>query len=307
MLLKKDIDFLIVDWGTTNFRAFAINHENGVHAQIELPMGLKQVRDGAFAQELEHVLQSWISGYQELPIYMAGMVGSSNGWIDVPYVSTPTSVSKLADRTYIFTLPWGAKSYIVPGISHKTDNGEFDVMRGEEVQVFGLINKVNHGTFSAVLPGTHSKHVIVQDKKLVLFDSYMTGELFSAIREHTIIGRDLPKQYQSHSAFVKGVQSGQNGGATSQIFKARTAKIFTQIEDSEVEDFLSGVLIGSELKELNSASTYLIGNEKLCSRYQLACDTTDKISEFYCGDECFINGMLLIKQEIENDTAVECN
>ncbi len=304
MLLKRDIDFLIVDWGTTNFRAFAINHDSNVHAKIELPMGLKQVKDGAFAKELEHVLESWILGYQELPIYMAGMVGSTNGWIDVPYVNTPTSVSKLAEQTYMFTLPWGAKSYIVPGISHETVNGEFDVMRGEEVQIFGLINKLNNGSFSAILPGTHSKHVLVQDEQLVLFDSYMTGELFSAIREHTIIGRDLPTQNQSPSAFVKGVQSGQSGGATSQIFKARTAKIFTQIEDNEVEDFLSGILIGSELKELDSASTYLIGNEKLCGRYQLACDTTDKVSEYFSGDECFIDGMLLIKQEIENDTKI---
>ena len=304
MLLKKDIDFLIVDWGTTNFRAFAINHENDVHAQIELPMGLKQVNDGSFANELERVLEPWILGYQELPIYMAGMVGSANGWIDVPYVNTPTSISKLAGKTYVFTLPWGAKSYIVPGVSHETGNGEFDVMRGEEVQIFGLINKVNNGSFSAILPGTHSKHVLVQDKQLVRFNSYMTGELFSAIRDHTIIGRDLPTQNQSLSAFVKGVQSGQSGGVTSQIFKARTAKIFTQIEDSEVDDFLSGILIGSELKELDSASTYLIGNEKLCCRYQLACDTTNKTSEFHSGDECFIDGMLLIKQEIENDTAI---
>lgn len=304
MLLNNDIDFLIVDWGTTNFRAFAIDEENNVQAQIELSMGLKQVSDGEFAKCLEQALEPWISGYQELPIYMAGMVGSSNGWVDVPYVSTPASVSKLANKTYRFTLPWGATAYIVPGISHKTDDDEFDVMRGEEVQIFGLINKVNTGSFSAVLPGTHSKHVIVQNDELVLFDSYMTGELFSVIRDHTIIGRDIPQQRQSHSAFVKGVLSGQNGGATSQIFKARTGKIFTQIEENEVEDFLSGILIGSELKELDSESTYLVGNEKLCSRYQLACDTTHKASQFYSGDECFIDGMLLIKQEIENDTAI---
>lgn len=304
MLSKKDIDFLIVDWGTTNFRAFAINHENNVYAKIELPIGLKQVNDGEFAKELEQVLEAWISDYQELPIYMAGMVGSSNGWVNVPYVNTPTSLSKLADKTYRFTLPWDAIAYIVPGISHKTENDEFDVMRGEEVQVFGLINKVNNGSFSAVFPGTHSKHVIVRDDELVQFDSYMTGELFSVIRDHTIIGRDLPQQNQSHSAFVRGVLSGQNGGATSQIFKARTGKIFTQIEESEVDDFLSGILIGSELKELDSESTYLVGNDKLCSRYQLACDTTNKASESYSGDECFIDGMLLIKQEIENDTAI---
>jgi len=304
MLSKNDIEFLIVDWGTTNFRAFAINHENAVHAQIELPIGLKQVTDNDFAKVLEQELKAWILGYQELPIYMAGMVGSANGWVNVPYVSTPTSVSKLADKTHRFTLPWGAMAYIVPGVSHMTDKGEFDVMRGEEVQVFGLINKLNSGSFSVVLPGTHSKHVVVQNHELVLFDSFMTGELFSVIREHTIIGRDLPKQEPSYSAFVKGVLSGQNGGATSQIFKARTGKIFAQIEDTEVDDFLSGILIGSELKELVSESIYLVGNRKLCNRYQLACESTQKMSKFYDGDACFIDGMLLIKQEIENDTEI---
>lgn len=301
MSSNKYIDFLIVDWGTTNFRAFAINNQNQVCAKIELPMGLKKITNGEFAEGLEQALGSWTPNFKDLPIYMAGMVGSSNGWVNVPYVNTPTSVRKLAEKTYKFTMPWGAVAHIIPGVYHKDENGEFDVMRGEEVQIFGLIDKIDNRSFSVVLPGTHSKHVIVQDDQLKRFDSYMTGELFSIIRDHTIIGIDLPRQDQSHSAYIKGVLSGQNGGVTSQIFKARTGKIFNQIKETEIDDYLSGILIGSEMKELNFKSTYLVGNEKLCNRYQLACDAIGKESYFYNGDDCFINGMLLIKQEIDND------
>lgn len=304
MISNKHIDFLIVDWGTTNFRAFAIDNENEVHAKIELPMGLKQISNGEFAKGLEQALASWMTNFQKLPIYMAGMVGSSNGWVNVPYVNTPTSVRNLAEKTYKFTMPWGAETYIVPGVCHQTESGEFDVMRGEEVQIFGLINKLNNHSFSVVLPGTHSKHVVIQDDELTAFDSYMTGELFSVIREHTIIGKDLPQQTQSESVFIKGVLSGMNGGVTSQIFKARTGKIFDQIKDTEVDNFLSGILIGSEMKELNFKSIYLVGNEKLCNRYQLACHSIGKSCQFYSGDECFIDGMLLIKQEIENDSEI---
>ena len=38
------------------------------------------------------------------------------------------------------------------------------------------------------MPGTHSKWVEVADGKIVDFSTYMTGEIFAALKGHTILG-----------------------------------------------------------------------------------------------------------------------
>ena len=156
----KPISHLILDWGTTNFRAFAMSKEHELLSTKSLPLGLLQVNNGEFAQTLEQVLKEWLVAYQDLPIFMAGMVGSLKGWVNVDYVSTPANTKSLASKSYSFVLPWGAKAYIVPGVCHQYDEDKFDVMRGEEIQVLGLAQYLNSSDFVAILPGTHSNSSI---------------------------------------------------------------------------------------------------------------------------------------------------
>lgn len=295
------VDWLIIDWGTTNFRAFAMLDGGALVDKIEQPLGLLQVRDGEFAQELECVLKAWLGDYQHLPIYMAGMVGSAQGWVDVPYVPAPVASEQLALGAHQLVLPWGAKATIVPGVSYQNQQGDFDVMRGEEVQLFGLQHLIGEPSFCAALPGTHSKHVSVEQGELTQFRTFMTGEMFSLLAEHSILGRGLPKQIASEPAFLKGVEESGGSDLTAKLFSVRTHRLFSNLSEESVLDYLSGLLIGQELKSLNTRHLYLVGGTRLCEHYQMACEALNVTNEYINGDEAFLVGMRQIKQVMNND------
>ncbi|WP_111977178.1 2-dehydro-3-deoxygalactonokinase [Algibacillus agarilyticus] len=295
-------DLLIIDWGTTNFRAFAMDESGTVIDKKEQPMGLLQVEDGNFAAALESVLTGWIHNYQTTPVYMAGMVGSQMGWVNVDYTSTPVGEDSLANNVHSFELPWGAKATIIPGVSHQIDTGAFDVMRGEEVQLFGLSKVVKQDTLAVILPGTHSKHATFSHGKMTAFSSFMTGELFSVISKHTILGKGLPEQLDSPYAFLKGVKEGKiTNKLTSTLFATRTHRLFNNIAETAVLDYLSGLLIGNELKSLTQDHVYLVGGTSLCERYKAACEALNISSTYLNGDECFLAGMTDLIKVINND------
>lgn len=297
----NNIDCLIIDWGTTNFRAFAVDINGQVITKTEWQLGLLQVENRKFAASLQTVLEDWLGEYQQLPIYMAGMIGSAQGWVDVPYVEAPITVNRLAEKTHQFKLPWGAPATIVPGVSYQPTAGIFDVMRGEEVQLFGLQSLKNIDDFVALFPGTHSKHMYINAKTLSSFSTFMTGELFSILSKNSIIGMGLPKQRASITTFERGVTESGKVTLTSQLFAARTHRLFGNFEESEVLDYLSGLLIGEELKALSSKKVYLVGGEKLCCQYQQACVFLGIQASIVNGDDVFLNGMLQIKKALNNE------
>lgn len=298
--------YLIIDWGTTNFRAFAMNDNDQVLSKKELGMGLLQVQDGNFAKALENVLSQWLEAYKSLPIYMAGMVGSQAGWVNVDYVATPANENKLTGNIHRFELPWGANAIIIPGVSHELESGAFDVMRGEEVQLFGLAKLTKNNSLDAVLPGTHSKHATFIDSEMTAFASFMTGELFSVITEHTILGKGLPEQVDNQAAFLRGVTESKTSKLTSVLFAARTHRLFNNMADTDVHDYLSGLLIGNELNSLTNRHVYLVGGKTLCARYELACKELAISSTYMNGDECFLAGMAdlieVINKAVKNDS-----
>ncbi|MBM7035220.1 2-dehydro-3-deoxygalactonokinase [Vibrio ulleungensis] len=298
---KDEISWLILDWGTTNFRAFAMDDQGQVIDKIERKMGLLKVKAGGFDSYLESLLSDWLEVYQHLPVYMAGMVGSAQGWVNVPYVSTPTNVESLAKNTHQFKLPWGATATIVPGVSHCTENGSYDVMRGEEVQLFGLLELVGNSTLKAVFPGTHSKHADIKKDNLMSFSTYMTGELFSTLTTNTILGRDLPKQTDSDFAFHKGIEDSVNPSITNQLFKARTHRLFGNLAENEVHDYISGSLIGNEVRGVDHDSLYLVGEKNLSERYEQACSQLNITTQCISGDRSFIAGMIQIKETMSHD------
>ncbi|ANW27094.1 hypothetical protein BA953_23520 [Vibrio coralliilyticus] len=297
----NNVDWLIIDWGTTNFRAFAMRNDGTLIEKIEKNLGLLQVKDNRFAEELASVLHDWLGEYQHLPVMMAGMVGSAQGWVDVPYVAAPVTLEQLAQQCHRFALPWGASATIIPGVCTENAEGEVDVMRGEEVQLFGLKHMVDKAQFNAVFPGTHSKHVTVESEQVKEFKTFMTGELFSILSQYSILGRGLPEQNESQRAFLKGVVESGGSDFTAKLFRTRTHRLFDKLDASSVLDYLSGLLIGQELKELDTSEVYLVGGQALCDRYQLACKTLNIKTEYKHGDEAFLAGMLQIKKAMKNE------
>ncbi|WP_096084619.1 2-dehydro-3-deoxygalactonokinase [Agaribacterium haliotis] len=297
------VNSLIVDWGTTNFRAFQLDSDANVLGVIERPLGLLQVEQGAFAHALENVLSDFLPDYQSIPVFMAGMVGSAKGWVNVAYVPTAASLADLARGACEFILPWGAKATIVPGVSCEVQSAVFDVMRGEEIQIFGLANLVGKSEFNAMFPGTHNKHVHVVDNKIQSFASYLSGEMFAVVSENMLLGKDLhlDELGKHNGAFLRGVDDGFASSALSNtLFRTWTQRLFNHLDELNAADYLSGVLIGNELKQAVAAHYYLVGGASLCNRYELACSHLGIHSTTISGNDCFLAGMAQLIQEKQN-------
>ncbi len=290
--------WVAVDWGTSNFRAFLMTEDGQVIDKITASCGLLSVPTGQFSETFRQLCEPWLGSIESLPVLLGGMVGSQQGWLDVPYAELPVSVEALSQNLGEVELPWGNKGWIVPGVTGSNKLNLPDVMRGEEIQLMGLVSRLDQSNTTVILPGTHSKHARIENRALASFQTFMTGELFSILKQYSILGRQLPKQENNKHAFILGVDAALEGSLSSVLFSARTQRLFNHIATSHVESYLSGLLIGAELSSLkDQKSVYLVGDGKLCNLYQTAIEHLGMNAEFLSGDDCFLAGLTTIYQQ----------
>jgi 2-dehydro-3-deoxygalactonokinase len=256
-----------LDWGTSSLRAMLIDDAGGVIEEEARPWGITHLPPGGFRAAYDALTATWRSAWPDLPCLAAGMVGSRQGWVEAPYCETPAGAEALAAR--LATVAEVGLS-IVPGLL--LSGPRPDVMRGEETQVIGALGEAGSG--QAVLPGSHSKWVEVEAGRIVDFRTFMTGELFAALRDHTILGAFGAPEVPDEAAFARGVLVTRAGtdGLAPLLFSARALVLTGQLPASGALDYLSGLLIGDELRSAakEGAHPLLIGAAPLCRRYQRA-------------------------------------
>lgn len=287
---------IALDWGTTSLRAYLLGPAGQVLKMRSLACGIMQLpgtprfvaghwcTDG-FELAFDDACGDWLQADPDLPVIACGMVGSAQGWCEAPYRETPASLPALSTALQAVRSVHGVDVHIVPGvIEHSTLP---NVMRGEETQVLGILRTHPHLNDCLIgLPGSHSKWVQVQDSCLVHFDTFMTGELYAAVCEHTILGRtQQPAAQFDASSFERGVEVALSAvgqlGPLSTLFSARTLGLTGQLSPTQQPDYVSGLLIGHELSALSTSlrqrldgqplpAIILIGNTQLCERYQRA-------------------------------------
>ena len=262
-----------VDWGTSNFRAFRIRHGQTI-ATMGAGPGLLATPPDGFPAALRSAIGPWLDD-GETRILLAGMVGSRQGWLEAPYLPCPADPAALAAAT-IPVLFEGATVRIVPGLQDTDTSGVPEVMRGEEVQLVGVLDATGPDAL-VCLPGSHSKWVRVEHGRIAGFATHLTGEAFAALRAHTILGRlmtDAPPEPAAFvpPAFIQGVdRSGQPGGLLHHLFGVRTLGLFDRLAGTEAASFLSGVLIGHEVRAAApDRPVHLVGALALCILYAAA-------------------------------------
>lgn len=298
--MNKENRWIAVDWGTTNFRAFLLEDERILEHRSE-PCGLLSVENKRFGTTLQNLLTPWLTRYGALSVIMAGMVGSQQGWHDVPYTSLPANAQLLARGAYAFTSPWGSPMWIVPGVRSDSCYGQPDVMRGEEIQLLGLVQRHPANEHFAILPGTHSKHAHMRQGEIIDFATFMTGELFSLLSHYSLLGKDLPTQEAHDPSFTLGIDAACHGAPFSHlIFSARTRRLSREVALSHVHSYLSGVLIGHELAAIErNQPVWVVGSPALTARYQRAAELMAITLTAEDGDTCFLQGLHILRLLIQ--------
>lgn len=269
-----------LDWGTTSFRAFLIDQDGHVLDQKTNENGILAVPNNDFEGVLISAIKAWPDQHPALPIVASGMITSRNGWLETPYLSLPANINDFANALTPLTLSNDIVIHFITGASYENENGVPDIMRGEETQIIGEIKARDKEIF--LLPGTHSKWAITQDEKIIGFTSFMTGEVYAALKDHTILGA-LMKECSTlnDDAFLKGVlmRQKQDISILHQIFASRTLALFDKLENKDIADYLSGLLIGEEIKsalnqyDVNKETIIkIIGRGDLAARYARALD-----------------------------------
>jgi 2-dehydro-3-deoxygalactonokinase len=264
-----------VDWGTSSFRAVLVGSDGGALARHESADGILSSA-GRFAEVLAGAVGGW-PGAGTVPVLMSGMIGSRQGWREADYVACPARAGDLVLRLAEVAAPMLGTVRIVPGLSTRDGAGRPDVIRGEETQVIGALalSGASDGLF--VLPGTHSKWVSVEGGAIADFATYMTGEVYGALKSHTILGRLMAPAPSTGEGFRRGVAAGAETGGPgtllNRLFAARTLGLFGELAAGDIADYLSGLLIGAELRAATAgrqAAFTVIAAPALEQRYREA-------------------------------------
>lgn len=277
----SDAALIAIDWGTSSFRAWLVSGVGAILDRIEAPSGILHVPDGDFGAVFDRLVGPWLARHGKQPIIACGMIGSRQGWREAPYVSCPAGAIDLAERLVPVASPAGHDVWLVPGVARGRDDAVPDVMRGEETQVIGCLDKGDPPRQVFVLPGTHSKWAIVEQGRILRFATFMTGELFAVLREHSILGRLMSGEAHDDDAFARGVTHGGRAGAglLHDLFSSRTLPLLDKLPASATASYLSGLLIGHEIAEaiawvglphLATACPTIVGSPALSPRYARA-------------------------------------
>jgi 2-dehydro-3-deoxygalactonokinase len=199
------VRLIALDWGTSNLRASLLTDDGVVLETRSAPGGVMAVPERRFEAALMTLAGDWIAQHR-CPLIASGMIGSRQGWQEAPYLECPAGLGAVASRLLRIDLQAGPTLHIVPGISCIGADGQDDVMRGEETQLWGA--DLPAGSV-CVLPGTHAKWAWMGNGGSIgSFKTFMTGELYALLSQHSILGRLMRFGSAHPGAFDEGVQLG---------------------------------------------------------------------------------------------------
>ena len=291
----QDASIVAVDWGSSQFRAYLLDGNGAIIEKTKNNQGIFKARESGFESVLYSACGSWFDHVPGLPVFMCGMVGSREGWIETEYLKCPISVDELGERLVRVPDIPDNPIFIVPGLS----SGVFaftDVMRGEETQIFGLPRESCSEGITC-MPGTHSKWVSFNGSTINYFATFLTGELFALIKTSSSIQPVIQHEDFDQDAFKEGIRLSRSpGGLSHHVFSIRSRLVAGESSCGAHASYLSGLLIGAEI---NAGLTLcpvehrinLIGNTSLLSQYGMAFSLFDVATTSMPSDQASVRGL----------------
>ena len=294
-----EIDWIAIDWGTTNFRAWIIKN-NKILKEINRPHGIKNIPNKNFEDILNKNIKIPKKNNRKIKIISCGMIGSKQGWLDTGYEKNLNLTKN--NLVKVKTKNKNIDFYIVKGLSQKQP---YDVIRGEETQILGYLESDKKFSGFICLPGTHSKWIKITKGKLINFKTYMTGELFEIISRNSILKYSINDKKINLKIFKNSVMLSQKKyfNLFDYLFEFRSRSLLTKKKyypKSELLAYLIGNEIKSNINELRNFKVIIIGSDYNSKLYSQAMQILKIDNKIINSKNITINGLRILFNKFVN-------
>lgn len=279
--MTNTLRFIAGDWGTSNLRLYLCEYNPSGNSKVLDTLsgsGIGQLKSG-FEEVFFQLVQPWLDCYGSMPVILSGMIGSNIGWKNAPYLHCPVNAEDIATGRMSFTAR-GISFSILAGLKTTNPLGLPDILRGEELQMLGWLKQKNQGKGKNlfVLPGTHNKWAVVENGIITNFLTAFTGEMFSLLRDNSVLITEKDTSHFNESTFLNAVHTASNLGSAQLIhalFTTRSKQVLGEMKSQDAASYLSGLIIGADILGANKLfanvnNVIVIGESQLTRYYSIA-------------------------------------
>lgn len=293
------IDWIALDWGTSNLRAWAIGEGGAAVDTAQSDDGMGRLSQKEFEPALVRLIGPWLSAGRVMPVIACGMVGSRQGWHEAPYRTVPCTPLDPAALVAVPTADPRIAVRIAPGLRQMSPP---DVMRGEETQIAGALSLVPGFDGVICLPGTHAKWVQVSAGEVVSFQTFMTGELFALLSGQSVLRHGMAGGGWDDAAFDAALSDALSRPerVAARLFAIRAEGLLTGLAPGVARARLSGMLIGIELAGARpywlGQQILVVGAERLAETYARALSAQGARPRLLPVADCTLAGLQGLRQ-----------
>lgn len=303
-MTENDVFYALVDWGTSSFRLWLVAEDGRILGESKSDEGMMKAVEAGFGVVLEKHLQK-LGAPAGLPVLISGMAGARQGWMEAPYLPVPARLDRLAEGAVRLT-GTARDIRIIPGVAQIRGDAA-NVMRGEETQLAGIVETLPDGL--VCMPGTHCKWVRIADRQVTGFTSFMTGELFAVLSQHSILKHavDPADAFNAETpAFAKAAERGLRAPdeALAMLFQIRASQLLGFEQHGDGAAHLSGVLIGAEVGAARrihgGGEAGLVASERLNRLYAPVMEQAGFRVRLFDGEKVVRAGLLAAARSIRS-------
>ncbi len=294
------VEWIAVDWGTTNLRAFAMGR-GGVVAQVMSDDGMGKLDKDGFEPALLRLIGPWLAEGRVTEVVACGMVGSRQGWHEAPYRAVPCAPLDPGSLVTAPTRDARIRVRLVPGLKQVQPA---DVMRGEETQIAGALALMPGFDGVICLPGTHSKWAHLSAGEVVSFQTYLTGEMFALLSQASVLRHGMQGEGWDEAAFDAGVSDALSRPERigAKLFGIRAEGLISGLPAAAARARLSGLLIGMELAAARpywlGQAVVIVGSEGISASYARALKALGVESRLVKGGDAVLAGLAVTRAKV---------
>jgi 2-dehydro-3-deoxygalactonokinase len=155
------------------------------------------------------------------------------------------------------------------------------------------------------LPGTHTKWAQVRAGEVAGFQTFMTGELFALLSEHSVLRHGMAGDGWDDGAFDTGVSDAlsQPERLAARLFSLRAEGLLIGLAPAAARARLSGLLIGAELAAARpwwlGQPVGIVGATGVSAAYARALEAQQVDARMMDATDCTLAGLAVLARNRE--------